>query len=81
MARSILPGRFQDKDVTVVDVFEAVGQYELEIARWRLLHWKKSLAPDTVPAAANSPPPPWPVGENGGYRLPNGNMVPAPCKS
>src|SRR6202044_1707467 len=24
---SILPGRFRDKDVTVVDVFEAVGQY------------------------------------------------------
>src|SRR5690606_24202654 len=24
---SILPGRFHDKDVTVVDVFEAVGQY------------------------------------------------------
>ncbi len=24
---SILPGRFQDKDVTVVDVFEAVGKY------------------------------------------------------
>ncbi len=25
---SILPGRFHDKDVTVVDVFEAVGKYE-----------------------------------------------------
>src|SRR3546814_3187163 len=24
---SILPGRFHDKDVTVVDVFEAVGQH------------------------------------------------------
>src|SRR6201747_1881199 len=24
---SILPGRFEDKDVTVVDVFEAVGQF------------------------------------------------------
>jgi dihydroxy-acid dehydratase len=47
---SILPGRFHDKDVTVA------------IARWRSsLHWKKSLAPATVPAAASSLPTLWPV--------------------
>ena len=78
---SILPGRFHDKDVTVVDVFEVGrplrrGHLPAQRAASR---WRRSRAPATARAAASSPPTPWPASaRRSACRLPNSNMVPAP---
>ena len=41
---SILPGRFRDRDVTVVDVFEAVGQYAAGTVDEAYLHELECVA-------------------------------------
>ena len=77
---SILPGHFNDKDVTVVDVFEAVGQYA---AGGCPLHELIALEKVACPGAgacggqftANTMAC---VGEAIGLSLPNSNMMPAP---
>ena len=80
---SILPGRFEDTDVTVVDVFEAVGQHEAgncPIARLTAL--EKVACPGHGACGgqftANTMAC---VGEAIGLSLPNSNMVPAPLAS
>lgn len=77
---SILPGRFEDKDVTVVDVFEAVGGYSAgtcPIARLTAL--EKVACPGHGACGgqftANTMAC---VGEAIGLSLPNSNMAPAP---
>ena len=58
---SILPGRFKGRDVTVVDVFEAVGQYSAGKMSDKDLHTLECHAcPGAGAAAASSPPTPWP---------------------
>ncbi|HEU4958787.1 MAG TPA: dihydroxy-acid dehydratase [Sphingomonas sp.] len=77
---SILPGRFHDRDVTVVDVFEAVGQHA---AGGCPLHELIALEKVACPGAgacggqytANTMAC---VGEAIGLSLPNSNMMPAP---
>jgi len=76
---SILPGRFEDKDVTVVDVFEAVGGYSAgscPIARLTAL--EKVACPGHGACGgqftANTMAC---VGEAIGLSLPNSNMAPA----
>lgn len=80
---SILPGRFEDKDVTVVDVFEAVGSYAsgaCPIARLTAL--EKVACPGHGACGgqftANTMAC---VGEAIGLSLPNSNMAPAPYGS
>lgn len=80
---SILPGRFEDKDVTVVDVFEAVGGYAsgtCPIARLSAL--EKVACPGHGACGgqftANTMAC---VGEAIGLSLPNSNMAPAPYGS
>jgi dihydroxy-acid dehydratase len=59
---SILPGRFRGKDVTVQDVFEAVGKHAAGKMSDEDLHELESVAcPGPAPAAASSPPTPWPA--------------------
>lgn len=80
---SILPGRFEDRDVTVVDVFEAVGQYAAGNCP---LHQLTALEKVACPGhgacggqfTANTMAC---VGEAIGLSLPNSNMVPAPYRS
>ena len=77
---SILPGHFKGEDVTVVDVFEAVGQYA---AGGCPLHELIALEKVACPGAgacggqftANTMAC---VGEAIGLSLPNSNMMPAP---
>ncbi|MFD1036322.1 dihydroxy-acid dehydratase [Sphingomonas hankookensis] len=77
---SILPGRFEDRDVTVVDVFEAVGRYAAGTCP---LHDLTALEKVACPGhgacggqfTANTMAC---VGEAIGLSLPNSNMVPAP---
>jgi len=80
---SILPGRFEDKDVTVVDVFEAVGGYaagSCPIARLTAL--EKVACPGHGACGgqftANTMAC---VGEAIGLSLPHSNMMPAPYAS
>jgi len=80
---SILPGRFQDRDVTVVDVFEAVGQHaagKCPLAELSAL--EKVACPGHGACGgqftANTMAC---VGEAIGLSLPNSNMVPAPYNS
>ncbi|GGI84272.1 dihydroxy-acid dehydratase [Polymorphobacter multimanifer] len=80
---SILPGRFEDKDVTVVDVFEAVGGYaagSCPIARLTAL--EKVACPGHGACGgqftANTMAC---VGEAIGLSMPNSNMAPAPYGS
>lgn len=80
---SILPGRFEDKDVTVVDVFEAVGGFaagNCPIARLSAL--EKVACPGHGACGgqytANTMAC---VGEAIGLSLPNSNMAPAPYGS
>ena len=80
---SILPGRFEDKDVTVVDVFEAVGGFaagNCPIARLTAL--EKVACPGHGACGgqftANTMAC---VGEAIGLSLPNSNMTPAPYTS
>ncbi|KQM12825.1 dihydroxy-acid dehydratase [Sphingomonas sp. Leaf24] len=80
---SILPGRFEDRDVTVVDVFEAVGRYAAGTCP---LHDLTALEKVACPGhgacggqfTANTMAC---VGEAIGLSLPNSNMVPAPYRS
>ncbi len=80
---SILPGRFHDHDVTVVDVFEAVGQFEAgNCPLAQLTALEKVACPGHGACGgqftANTMAC---VGEAIGLSLPNSNMVPAPYKS
>ncbi len=80
---SILPGRFEDRDVTVVDVFEAVGRYAAGTCP---LHDLTALEKVACPGhgacggqfTANTMAC---VGEAIGLSLPNSNMAPAPYRS
>jgi len=80
---SILPGRFHDKDVTVVDVFEAVGQHAAgNCPLQELIALEKVACPGHGACGgqytANTMAC---VGEAIGLSLPNSNMAPAPYKS
>ena len=80
---SILPGRFHDKDVTVVDVFEAVGQHAAGNCPLKDLTALEKVACPGHGACggqftANTMAC---VGEAIGLSLPNSNMAPAPYKS
>jgi dihydroxy-acid dehydratase len=81
---SILPGRYQDRDVTVVDVFEAVGRYASgNNCPIEELHALEKVACPGHGACggqftANTMAC---VGEAIGLSLPNSNMVPAPYTS
>ena len=77
---SILPGRFQDRDVTVVDVFEIVGKFAAGTCPIEELHALEKVACPGHGACggqftANTMAC---VGEAIGLSLPNSNMVPAP---
>ena len=80
---SILPGRYQDRDVTVVDVFEAVGQHAAGNCPLKDLTALEKVACPGHGACggqytANTMAC---VGEAIGLSLPNSNMTPAPYKS
>ncbi|MEP7006285.1 MAG: dihydroxy-acid dehydratase, partial [Sphingomonas bacterium] len=77
---SILPGRYHDRDVTVVDVFEAVGQHAAgNCPLADLTELEKVACPGHGACGgqftANTMAC---VGEAIGLSLPNSNMVPAP---
>ncbi len=77
---SILPGRFHDRDVTVVDVFEVVGRYAAGACPLSEVHELEKVACPGHGACggqytANTMAC---VGEAIGLSLPNSNMVPAP---
>ena len=77
---SILPGRFHDKDITVVDVFEVVGRFAAGACPISELHAMEKVACPGHGACggqftANTMAC---VGEAIGLSLPNSNMVPAP---
>lgn len=80
---SILPGRFQDHDVTVVDVFEVVGKYAAGACPLKdVIALEKVACPGHGACGgqytANTMAC---VGEAIGLSLPNSNMAPAPYKS
>ena len=80
---SILPGRYGGRDVTVVDVFEAVGQYAAGNCPLKDLTALEKVACPGHGACggqftANTMAC---VGEAIGLSLPNSNMTPAPYKS
>ena len=80
---SILPGRFEGRDVTVVDVFEAVGRFAAGTCPLGDLHALEKVACPGDGACggqftANTMAC---VGEAIGLSLPNSNMVPAPYSS
>jgi len=80
---SILPGRFHDKDVTVVDVFEVVGKYAAGACPLSEVHALEKVACPGHGACggqftANTMAC---VGEAIGLSLPNSNMTPAPYSS
>ena len=80
---SILPGHFEDKDVTVVDVFEAVGGYSAGTCPLaRLTALEKVACPGHGACGgqftANTMAC---VGEAIGLSLPHSNMMPAPYAS
>lgn len=77
---SILPGRYQDKDVTVVDVFEIVGKYAAGACPIAEVHALEKVACPGHGACggqytANTMAC---VAEAIGLSLPNSNMAPAP---
>jgi dihydroxy-acid dehydratase len=77
---SILPGRYQDKDVTVVDVFEIVGKYAAGACPLSEVHALEKVACPGHGACggqytANTMAC---VAEAIGLSLPNSNMTPAP---
>jgi dihydroxy-acid dehydratase len=77
---SILPGRFQGRDVTVKDVFEVVGRYAAGTCPLEEVHELERVACPGHGACggqytANTMAC---VGEAIGLSLPNSNMVPAP---
>jgi dihydroxy-acid dehydratase len=80
---SILPGRFHERDVTVVDVFEVVGRYAAGACPLSEVHELEKVACPGHGACggqftANTMAC---VGEAIGLSLPNSNMVPAPYTS
>ena len=80
---SILPGRFQERDVTVKDVFEVVGRYAAGTCPLEEVHALEKVACPGHGACggqytANTMAC---VGEAIGLSLPNSNMVPAPYTS
>ncbi|NTZ41939.1 dihydroxy-acid dehydratase [Altererythrobacter sp. SALINAS58] len=80
---SILPGRYKGEDVTVVDVFEAVGQHAAGNCPLKDLSALEKVACPGHGACggqftANTMAC---VGEAIGLSLPNSNMAPAPYKS
>jgi dihydroxy-acid dehydratase len=80
---SILPGRYHDRDVTVVDVFEAVGQFAAGNCPLKELTALEKVACPGHGACggqftANTMAC---VGEAIGLSLPNSNMTPAPYTS
>ncbi|GAA0482673.1 dihydroxy-acid dehydratase [Parasphingorhabdus litoris] len=80
---SILPGRFHDEDVTVVDVFEAVGQHSAgNCPLQELIELEKVACPGHGACGgqftANTMAC---VAEAIGLSLPNSNMAPAPYES
>ncbi|MEH3107648.1 MAG: dihydroxy-acid dehydratase [Sphingomonas fennica] len=80
---SILPGRYHEQDVTVVDVFEAVGQHAAgNCPLHDLIALEKVACPGHGACGgqftANTMAC---VGEAIGLSLPNSNMAPAPYKS
>lgn len=80
---SILPGRYQDRDVTVVDVFEVVGKFAAGTCPISEVHALEKVACPGHGACggqytANTMAC---VGEALGLSLPNSNMVPAPYTS
>ncbi len=77
---SIMPGRYQDRDVTVVDVFEVVGKYAAGACPLSEVHALERVACPGHGACggqytANTMAC---VAEAIGLSLPNSNMVPAP---
>ncbi|MET0156201.1 MAG: dihydroxy-acid dehydratase [Rickettsiales bacterium] len=80
---SILPGRFQGRDVTVVDVFEVVGRYAAGACPLSEVHALEKVACPGHGACggqytANTMAC---VAEAIGLSLPNSNMAPAPYES
>ena len=80
---SILPGRYQDRDVTVVDVFEVVGRYAAGTCPLsEVTALEKAACPGHGACGgqytANTMAC---VGEAIGLSLPNSNMAPAPYQS
>ena len=80
---SILPGRFHDKDVTVVDVFEIVGKYAAGACPLSEVHDLEKVACPSAGACggqftANTMAC---VAEAIGLSMPNSNMAPAPYSS
>jgi dihydroxy-acid dehydratase len=80
---SILPGRFHDKDVTVVDVFEIVGKHSAGFCPIEEVHALEKVACPGHGACggqytANTMAC---VAEAIGLSLPNSNMAPAPYTS
>lgn len=80
---SILPGHFHGRDVTVVDVFEAVGRYASGVCPLQeLAELEKVVCPGHGACGgqftANTMAC---VGEAIGLSLPNSNMAPAPYQS
>ena len=80
---SILPGSFHGRDVTVVDVFEAVGRYAAgSCPLQELIELEKVACPGHGACGgqftANTMAC---VGEAIGLSLPNSNMVPAPYRA
>ncbi len=80
---SILPGRYQERDVTVVDVFEVVGKFAAGACPLSEVHALEKVACPGHGACggqytANTMAC---VAEAIGLSLPNSNMAPAPYKS
>ena len=80
---SILPGRYQDRDLTVIDVFEVVGKYAAkQCPLSEVTAIEKAACPGHGACGgqytANTMAC---VGEAIGLSLPNSNMAPAPYKS
>ncbi len=80
---SILPGRYQDRDLTIIDVFEAVGRHAAgKCPLSEVIAIEKAACPGHGACGgqytANTMAC---VGEAIGLSLPNSNMVPAPYKS
>jgi dihydroxy-acid dehydratase len=80
---SILPGRYQERDITVVDVFEAVGRYAAGTCPLaEITAIEKAACPGHGACGgqftANTMAC---VAEAIGLSLPNSNMTPAPYKS
>jgi dihydroxy-acid dehydratase len=80
---SILPGRYQDRDLTVIDVFEVVGRFSAgKCPLSEVTAIEKAACPGHGACGgqytANTMAC---VGEAIGLSLPNSNMAPAPYKS